>query len=174
MFCGQIIWRHKYASFCNAPFSTMQSNPKKFMIHLTQLNTVSSSHVQRSTRMMNILHVNKYATSTVLNPNHRYPSTLTWKHRASLQSLCINFGGESSTIATLMIAVLHVLLYSIASHCWILSSHITYTHVNTQICILLQCTIFKNAEHPWKVYNTFNTAQHCLIKSCQMKNKNTK
>ena len=30
--------------------------------------------------------------------------------KASLKSLCINFGGELSTIATLMFAVLHVLL----------------------------------------------------------------
>ena len=30
--------------------------------------------------------------------------------RASLESLCINFGGELSTIATLMFAVLHMLL----------------------------------------------------------------
>ena len=30
--------------------------------------------------------------------------------RTSLESLCINFGGELSTIATLMFAVLHVLL----------------------------------------------------------------
>ena len=30
--------------------------------------------------------------------------------RASLESLCINFGGELSTIATLMFTVLHVLL----------------------------------------------------------------
>ena len=30
--------------------------------------------------------------------------------KASLESLCINFGGELSTIATLMFAVLHVLL----------------------------------------------------------------
>ena len=32
--------------------------------------------------------------------------------RASLESLCINFGGELSTIATLMFAVLHMLLNS--------------------------------------------------------------
>ena len=34
--------------------------------------------------------------------------------RASLKSLCINFGGELSTIATLMFAVLHMLLNSFA------------------------------------------------------------
>ena len=34
--------------------------------------------------------------------------------RASLKSLCINFGGELSTIATLMFAVLYVLLNSSA------------------------------------------------------------
>ena len=105
---------HKYASFCNALFSRMQSIPEKFMIHLTQLGTVSSSHVRWSTGMLNSFHVNKYATSALLNPNHKYPSTLTWKHRASLQNLCINFGGELPIIATLMFAVLHVLLNSFA------------------------------------------------------------
>ena len=64
------------------------------------------------------------------------------------------------------------LCYWTASHCQTLSSHITYTHVNTQICILLQCIVFKDAEHGWKVYNTFNTVQHCLVKSCQMKHRN--
>ena len=46
---------HIYASFCNAPFSRMQSIPKKFMIHLTQLGIVLSSHVKWSTRMLNSL-----------------------------------------------------------------------------------------------------------------------
>ena len=49
---------HRYASFCNALFSRMQSIPEKFMIHLTQLGTVSSSHVRWSTGMLNSLHVN--------------------------------------------------------------------------------------------------------------------
>ena len=46
---------HRYASFCNAPFSRMQSIPEKFMIHLTQLNTILSNHVRWSTRMLNSL-----------------------------------------------------------------------------------------------------------------------
>ena len=58
---------HRYASFCNAPFSRMQSIPEKFMIHLTQLDIVSSSHVKWSTEMLNSLHVNKYATSFVVH-----------------------------------------------------------------------------------------------------------
>src|SRR6266702_2197354 len=49
---------HRYASFRNAPFSRMQSIPEKFMIHLTQLDTVSSSHVRQGTGMLNSLHVN--------------------------------------------------------------------------------------------------------------------
>ena len=162
---------HRYASFCNALFSRIQSIPEKFMIHLTQLGTVSSSHVRWSTGMLNSFHVNKYATSALLNPNHKYPSTLTWKHRASLQSLCINFGGESSTIATLMFAMLHVLLNSFALLNPVWSYHLhacQYTDMH-----LLQCTVFKDAEHPWKVYDTFNIARHYLVKSCQMKYRNT-
>ena len=46
---------HRYAFFCNAPFSRMQSMAEKFMIHLTQLNTFSSSHVRWSIRMLNSL-----------------------------------------------------------------------------------------------------------------------
>ena len=61
---------------------------------------------------------------------------------------------------------------STTSHYYVMSSHITYTHINTQICIILQCTIFKDAKHPWKVYDTFNIARHCLVNSCQMKHKN--
>ena len=58
----------------------------------------------------------------LLSPDQKYPSTLSWIHkyatfvmhnfqgcRASLESLCNNFGGELSTIATLMFVVLHVL-----------------------------------------------------------------
>ena len=105
---------HKYASFYNVPFSRMQSIPEKFMIHLTQLGTISLNHVRWNTGMLNCLHVNKYATSALLNPNQKYSSTLTWKHSASLQSLRINFGGELSTISTLMFAMLHVLLNSFA------------------------------------------------------------
>ena len=58
---------HRYASFCNALFSRMQSILEKFMIHLTQLSTVSSSYVRWSTGMLNSLHVNKYATSFVVH-----------------------------------------------------------------------------------------------------------
>ena len=44
--------------------------------------------------------------------------------RASLESLCINFGGEQSTIATLMFAVLHVLLNDLVRY---LIFHWVYT-----------------------------------------------
>ena len=53
----------QYALFCNTPLSRMQSIPEKFMIHLTELGTVSSSHVRWSIRMLNSVHVNKYTTS---------------------------------------------------------------------------------------------------------------
>ena len=114
---NHITYTHVNTQICilfQCTVSRMQSIPEKFMIHLTQLNIVSSSQVRWSTGMVNSLHVNKYETLALLNLNHKYPSTLTWKHWASLQSLCINFGGESSTIATLMFAVLHVLLNSFA------------------------------------------------------------
>ena len=44
---------HRYAFFCNAPFSRMQSMAEKFTIHWTQLSTVSSSHVRWSTGILN-------------------------------------------------------------------------------------------------------------------------
>ena len=44
--------------------------------------------------------------------------------RASLESLCINFGGELSTIATLMFTVLHVLLNDLVHY---LIFHWVYT-----------------------------------------------
>ena len=44
---------HRYAFFCNAPFSRMQSMAEKFMIHWTQLSIVSTSHVRWSTGIMN-------------------------------------------------------------------------------------------------------------------------
>ena len=47
---------HRYSFFCNAPFSRMQSMAEKFMIHLTQLSTISSSHVRWHTGMLNSLH----------------------------------------------------------------------------------------------------------------------
>ena len=125
---------HRYASFCNAPFSKMLI--EKFMIHLTQLGTVLSSHVKWSTGMLNSLHVNKYVTSTLLNPNQKYPSTLTWKHKASFQSLCINFRGELSTIATLMFAMLHVLLNSLCTvePCLVISPKRMSIHRYASLC----------------------------------------
>ena len=122
--------------FCNASFSRMQSIPEKFMIHLTQLDTVSLSHVKWSTRILNSLHVNKYATSALLNPNQKYPSTLTWKHKASFQSLCINFRGELSTIAALMFAVLHVLLNSLCTvkSCLVISPKRMSIHRYASLC----------------------------------------
>ena len=63
----------------------------------------------------------------LLNLDHKYPSTLTWIHRPSLKSLCINFGGELSTIAILMFAVLHVLLNSFA-----LLNHVQSYHLHAR------------------------------------------
>ena len=92
-----------------------------------------------------------------------------WGGRASLKSSCINFRSELSTIATLMFVVLHVLLNNFALLNPVQSYHL-HTHQYT-ICIILQCTAFKDVENPWKVYDTFNGSRHCLLKSCQMKIK---
>ena len=116
---------------------------------LTQLGTVQPSHVRSSACATQQL--------DTVDPCSVISSMLAWIHRyATLcntlfsmmwrisQKCKQNFEGDLSTIATLMFAVLHVLLNS--------SSH-EYT------------------EHPWKVYDIFNGAQHCLLKSCQMKHK---
>ena len=127
---------------------------------LTQLNTVQPSHVRNSA----------YAAQQLgtVEPCSVISSMLAWIHRyATLcnalfsmmwripQKCKQNFGGDLSTIATLMFAVLHVLLNSSSreytEHPWkvyasILGvscppllgwcsqcySHITYTHDNTQ------------------------------------------
>ena len=156
-------------------------------------------------------------SSTLLNPNQKYPSTLTWKHRPSLQSLCINFGGELSTIATLMfcsaacaaqqlrtvepcpvISPKRMSIHRYASFCNAPFSrmqsipekcmiHLTQldivslSHVRWSTGVLSSLHVnpiqsyhlharqytdmhpfsmhrFKDAEHSWKVYDTFNTA----------------
>ena len=115
--------------------------------------------------------------SALLNPDHTYPSPLTWIHRCA--TLCNAPFSKRQSIPEL---VMHQF--------WGWAVHRCYTNVcsatcaaqqlciiqpcpvNTQICLLLQCIVFKDAKHGWKVYNTFNTAQHYLVKSCQMKHRN--
>ena len=65
---------HRYAFFCNAPFSRMQSIPGKFMIHLTQLGTVLSSHVRWSTRMLNSLQqdIPNWSKKSLKTTSNRY------------------------------------------------------------------------------------------------------
>ena len=115
-----LTWKHRYAIFCNARFSMMQRIPQKCKQNLGgELSTIA-------TLMFAILHV-MLNSSVLLNPDHTYPSPLTWIHgcatlcnapflrRQSIPKLVhYNFGGELSTIATLMFAVLHVLLNSFA------------------------------------------------------------
>ena len=50
-----------------------------------------------------------------------------------------------------------------ARHCWSLFSHIIHAHVNTQICNLLQCTVFNDVEDPSKVLAKFWgwSVHHC-------------
>ena len=77
-----------------------------------------------ATLMFVVLHV-MLNNSALLNPDHKYPSPLTWIHRCAtlcnaqfsrrqsiLELIHYNFGGELSTIATLMFAMLYVLLNS--------------------------------------------------------------
>ena len=71
-----------------------------------------------ATLMFAVLHV-------LLNNSSR-------EYTASLKNLCINFGSELSTIARLMFTVLQ--------------SYHLHAHQYT-ICIILQCTAFKDAEH---------------------------
>ena len=115
--------------------------------------------------------------SALLNPDHMYPSPLTWIHICA--TLCNAPFSKRQSIPKL---VMHQF--------WGWAVHRCYTDVrnatcaaqqfrtvqpcpvNTQVCFLLQCTIFKDVEHGWKVYDIFNTAQHYLVKSCQMKHMN--
>ena len=123
-----------------------------------------------------VLHV-MLNISTLLNPNHTYPSPLTWIHKCA--TLC---NAPFSKRQSILKLVMHQ-FWGWAVHCYYTDVRsatcatqqlrtVQPCPVNTQICLLLQCTIFKDAEHGWKVYNTFNTTQHCLIKSCQMKHRN--
>ena len=109
--------------------------------------------------------------STLLNPEHMYPSPLTWIHRCATL-----WNAPFSKRQSIPELVMHQF--------WGWAVHCCYTDVrsatcaaqqfrtvqpypvNTQICLLLQCTVFKDAEHGWKVYDTFNTTQHYLVKSC--------
>ena len=57
-------------TFCNACLTAFAmhrfqgcSIPEKFLIHLSQLSNISSSHVRWSTSMLSSINVNKYATS---------------------------------------------------------------------------------------------------------------
>ena len=67
---------HRYAFCCNASFSRMQCILEKFMIHLTQINTVSSSHVRRSTRMLNSLQqdIRNWSKKSLKTTSIRYKS----------------------------------------------------------------------------------------------------
>ena len=62
----------------------MQSIPEKFMIHLTQLNIVSSSHVRWSTSMLNSLHMNKYATSFAVHITSQVHCSTSYSHMKQL------------------------------------------------------------------------------------------
>ena len=115
--------------------------------------------------------------SALLNPDHMYPSPLTWIHRCA--TLCNAPFSKRQNIPEL---VMHQFWGWVVHRCYTDVRSATCAAqqlrtvqpcpVNTQICLLLQCTIFKDAKHGWKVYDTFNTAHHCLIKSCQMKHRN--
>ena len=128
---SMLAWIHRYVTFSNALFSMMRRIPQNCKQNFGgDLSTIA-------TLMFIVLHV-MLNSSALLNPDHKSPSPLTWIHRCA--TLCnapflkrqsipelvhYNFGGELSIIATLMFAMLHVLLNS--------SSH-------------------EYIKHPWKVY----------------------
>ena len=113
-----LAWIHKYATFCNALFSMMWRIPQKCKQNFGgELSTIA-------TLMFVVLHV-MLNSSALLNPDHKYPSPLTWIHRCTIlcnapfsrrqsipELIHYNFGGELSTVATLMFVVLHMLLNS--------------------------------------------------------------
>ena len=117
---SMLAWIHRYATFCNALFSMMRRIPQKCKQNFGgDLSTIA-------TLMFAVLHV-MFNSSALLNLDHKYPSPLTWIHRCA--TLCnapflrrqsipelvyYNFGGELSIVATLMFAVLHVLLNNFA------------------------------------------------------------
>ena len=74
---------------------------------ITKPNVVISflqSHLPNTT--IGAMSVATVDSSALLNPDQKYPSTLTSIHIALQKILCINFGGELSTLATLMFVVL--------------------------------------------------------------------
>ena len=73
--------------------------------------------------------------------------------KASLESLCINFGGELSTIATLMFIVLHVLLNDLVCS---LIFHCVYTILFIQrFQIFQQIRMINTLVHNFK-FSSFN------------------
>ena len=116
--------------------------------------------------------------SKLLNPDHTYPSPFTWIHICA--TLCNAPFSKRQSIPELVMHqfwgwVVHRCYTDVRSAtCVAQQLHTVQAYlVNTQICFLLQCTVFKDAEHGWRVYDTLNTAQYCLVKSCQMKHRNS-
>ena len=54
------------------------------MIHLTQLNIVSSSHVRWSTSMLNSLHMNNYSTSFAIHITSQVHCSTSYSHMKQL------------------------------------------------------------------------------------------
>ena len=161
---------------------------------LTQLGTVQLSHVRNSA----------YATQQLdtVEPCPVISSMLPWIHRyATLcnalfsmmwripQKCKQNFGGDLSTIATLMFAVLHVLLNSSSreytEHPWKVYASILGVSYPPLLGWCSSATVISPTRmsihnihhfaihrfqgcrtHLYEVYDTFNTAWHCLVKSC--------
>ena len=113
--------------------------------------------------MFVILHV-LLNSSTLLNPDHKYPSTLTWIHRYATQ-----INAPFSRMKSISEKFMHQFWGWAVHHCYTNvrsstcavqqlgtvepSSQVPiHAHVNTQISNHLQCTVFNDAKHPWKVY----------------------
>ena len=113
---SMFMWIHRYVTFCNALFSRMQRISQKCKQNFRgELSTIATLMFAVLNMMLNSSALIYMTTST--HPCEYIDVQPFALHhfrggRASLNWLCINFGGELSTIATLMFIVLHVLLNS--------------------------------------------------------------
>ena len=142
-------------TFCDALFSRMQRIPQKFKQNFGgELSIIA-------TLMFAVLHM-LLNSSTLLNPiqsyhphSHQYIDMQPFAMhcfqgcRGSLKSLRKILGVSCPPL--LHWCSQFCICCSTVWHCWTMSSHIICTHINTQICNLLQCTVFKDAEDPLKV-----------------------
>ena len=153
-----LAWIHKYATFCDALFSMMWRIPQKCKQNFGgDLSTIT-------TLMFAVLHVllNSSSREYTEHPWKVYTSILgvscppllgwcsqcyshiTYTHvNTQYASFCNTpLSRMQSTSLRSVWSLSHQVMLDESQECWIvfmwtLSSHITYMHVNTQICIFL-------------------------------------